>query len=82
MIPGQRRKYSDGVTLIQHSSGLKIVLYKDCIVITALNHMGIITLNFPGVVNHFLKDQPNVKLYKDAIGEIHCIEIYYEEKFK
>ena len=77
MIPGQRRKHSDGRVIVHNNNGIRVMLHRDCITINAMDREGMGTLNLLGSIEKALIDKDNVVITRDGMGDIHLIEIYY-----
>lgn len=71
-----RRKVEDGLVLSEND--LKVMAFADCITISANNCNGIAMLNTLGVVDKYCKNVNNVTMYRDGVGMIHLIEVYFD----
>lgn len=71
-IPGIRREAINGKTLIDDGHVI-VRLFDDCMVIGASTKEGIKRLN-----TLELKEANNVILYKDGVGAVHTMEVYFD----
>ena len=74
---GIRRLFKDGRVIVNNSNGIRVMLFKDCMVIAALDREGMGTLSLLGSVGKNLETSKEVKIYRDGSTDIHLIEIYY-----
>ena len=78
MVLGQRRKYEDGKTIVHNNNGIKVMIHKDCITISANDREGMSILNTLGYLEKVLINSNNVNIVRDGVGDIHLIELYYD----
>lgn len=80
MKPGQRRRFEEGIALTD--GDLKVMLFPNCITISANNHNGMGILNTLGVIEKYTLDTNNVDLYRDGMGDIHLVEVFFTQDEK
>ena len=81
MREGQRRHFEDGVILVD-TNVIRVMVHQDCVTFNAMNKDGVEVLNAFEKTEEYLKKMGNVVITRDAFGDIHLIEVYYEHPYK
>jgi len=73
------RNHEDGHTLVNNVNGIKIRVFKDCMVLGALDRQGMLALSFLSSSMDYTSNS-NITVHSLDDESVHTVEIYYNKE--